>query len=60
VFAVIVLNSKLPHSDLIAMTVACTILLSIIAHGITATPLVAAFAASIRRSAGKPVADKQG
>jgi len=55
VFAVIVLNSKLPHSDLIAMTVVCTILLSIIAHGLTAIPLVAAFAASIKRSAGKTV-----
>ncbi len=54
VFAVIVLNSKLPHGDLIAMTVVCTILLSIIAHGLTANPLVAAFAASIKRSAGKP------
>ena len=52
VFAVIVLDSKLPNADLIAMTVACTILLSIIAHGVTANPLVAAFAASIKRSAG--------
>ena len=48
VFAVIVLDSKLPNSDLIAMTVACTILLSIIGHGITANPLVAAFTAKTR------------
>ena len=40
------MDSKLPNADLIAMTVVCTILLSIIAHGITANPLVAAFAAS--------------
>jgi NhaP-type Na+/H+ or K+/H+ antiporter len=46
VFAVIVLDSKLPNADLIAMTVVCTIILSIIAHGISANPLVAAFAAS--------------
>ena len=48
VFAVIVLDSKLPNSDLIAMTVVCTIILSIIAHGITANPLVAAFTAKKR------------
>jgi len=52
VFAVIVLDSKLPNADLIAMTVACTILLSIIAHGVTANPLVAAFAASLKHSKG--------
>ena len=57
-FAVIVLNSKLPHSDLIAMTVVCTILLSIIAHGITTIPLVAAFAASIKHPTGKTVTDE--
>jgi len=48
VFAVIVLDSKLPHADLVAMTVTCTIILSIIAHGISANPLVAAFAAKTR------------
>ena len=36
VFAVIVLDSGLPSSGPIATTVACTIVLSIIAHGITA------------------------
>ena len=56
VFAVIVLDSKLPHADLIAMTVVCTIILSIIAHGITANPLVAAFAATVKRSGKKTVA----
>jgi NhaP-type Na+/H+ or K+/H+ antiporter len=58
VFAVIVLDSKLPHADLIAMTVVCTIVLSIIAHGITANPLVAAFAANVKRSGKKTVASK--
>ena len=48
VFTVIVLDSKLPNADLVAMTVTCTIILSIIAHGITANPLVAAFAAKTR------------
>ena len=50
VFAVIVLDSKLPHADLVAMTVTCTIILSIVAHGISANPLVAAFAEKTRSS----------
>ena len=50
VFAVIVLDSKLPNADLVAMTVTCTIILSIIAHGISANPLVTAFAAKTRSS----------
>jgi NhaP-type Na+/H+ or K+/H+ antiporter len=45
VFAVIVLNEKLPGGDTIAMTVVCTILLSVILHGLSANPLVAALAA---------------
>jgi len=45
VFAVIVLNAKLPGGETIVMTVACTILLSIILHGLSAHPLVAALAA---------------
>lgn len=40
VFAVIVLNNNLPGGDTIAMTAVCTIVLSIIAHGISANPLV--------------------
>ena len=38
VFAVIVLNSNLPSADILTTTVTCTVLLSIIAHGITANP----------------------
>ena len=45
VFAVIVLNEKLPGGDTISMTVVCTIALSVIAHGLSATPLVGALAA---------------
>ena len=59
VFAVIVLNSGLPDSGPIAMTVVCTIILSIIAHGMTANPLAAALAARLGRSKGKTAADKQ-
>ena len=36
VFGVIVVNSDLPESGTLAMTVVCTIILSIIAHGLTA------------------------
>lgn len=42
VFVVIVLNAELPGGDVIAMTAVCTILLSIILHGLSANPLVAA------------------
>jgi NhaP-type Na+/H+ or K+/H+ antiporter len=38
VFAVIVVNAKVPNSGPIAMTVAFTIILSIIAHGVSANP----------------------
>lgn len=43
VFAVIVLSHKLPDNDPIILTVAWTIILSIIAHGITANPWAAAY-----------------
>ena len=38
VFAVIVVNAQVPNSGPIAMTVVCTIMLSIIAHGVSANP----------------------
>ena len=43
VFGVIVLNAHLPNSGPIATIVACTIILSILAHGITANPWAKAF-----------------
>lgn len=43
VFAIIVLNHKLPAHHEIIMTVACTIILSIIVHGITANPWATAY-----------------
>jgi len=52
VFAVIVLNKHLPGGTTISMTVVCTIVLSILAHGISANPLVAALAARLKRSQG--------
>jgi NhaP-type Na+/H+ or K+/H+ antiporter len=51
VFAVIVLKEHLPGGGTISMTVVCTIVLSIVAHGLSANPLVAALGARIRGSA---------
>jgi NhaP-type Na+/H+ or K+/H+ antiporter len=48
VFAVIVVNANLPNSGPIAMTVVCTIILSILGHGITANPWAKAFGARQR------------
>jgi len=56
VFAVIVINSGLPDSGPLTMTVACTIILSIIAHGITANPWARAYGKR-RRLAAKHAAD---
>jgi NhaP-type Na+/H+ or K+/H+ antiporter len=39
VFAIIVVNKDLPGGKLMVMVVACTVILSLIAHGITARPL---------------------
>ncbi len=49
VFAVIVLNEHLPGGDTIALTAACTIVLSIIGHGLSANPLVTALAEREKR-----------
>jgi NhaP-type Na+/H+ or K+/H+ antiporter len=51
VFAVIVVNSGLPASGPLAMTVACTIILSILAHGVTANSWARAY--SERRRLGR-------
>jgi len=60
VFAVIVLNEHLTGGGTITMTVVCTIMLSVIAHGLSANPLVAALAARIKSATGKSVANEQG
>jgi NhaP-type Na+/H+ or K+/H+ antiporter len=43
VFGVIVLESGLPDSGPLAMTVVCTVILSIIGHGVTANPWARAY-----------------
>jgi NhaP-type Na+/H+ or K+/H+ antiporter len=51
VFVVIVLNNDLPGGDVIALTAVCTILLSVILHGISANPLVKALKGRIQKNA---------
>ena len=51
VFAVIVLNKNLPGGSIISMTVVCTVIFSILGHGISANPLVEALGARLKRSA---------
>jgi len=58
VFGAIVVNSGLPDSGPIAMTVVSAVILSIIAHGISANPLAAAFAASLGKPADNTSAEK--
>ena len=48
VFGVIVLHRHLPGGGTMTMTVVCTILLSIILHGVSANPLVAALGARVK------------
>lgn len=48
VFAVIVLNEHLPGGDTISMTAVCTIILSVIAHGLSANPLVSVFVSRLK------------
>jgi sodium/hydrogen antiporter len=50
VFGVIILNEKLPGNDTIIAVAGGTVLLSVVAHGVTANPLVKAIAG---RSPGK-------
>jgi NhaP-type Na+/H+ or K+/H+ antiporter len=49
VFAVIVLNTSLPGAGLMALVVICTVIFSVVAHGITANPLASALAARLGR-----------
>ena len=53
VFGVIVLNEKLPGNDTIITVAGGTVLLSVIAHGVTANPLVKAL---VGRSSSEPSA----
>jgi NhaP-type Na+/H+ or K+/H+ antiporter len=52
VFLVMVSNEHLPGSDTMAATVVATVVLSIIAHGLTAKPLAARFGARFESQSG--------
>jgi len=40
VFAIIVINANVPHADFLALVVICTVFMSLIAHGLSAKPLI--------------------
>jgi NhaP-type Na+/H+ or K+/H+ antiporter len=48
--AIIVIDEHLPGGGTITITAACTIMLSIVSHGLSANPLVAALVARLKRS----------
>jgi NhaP-type Na+/H+ or K+/H+ antiporter len=50
VFAVIVLNEHLPGADTIVLTAVCTIVLSILGHGLSANPLVRVLATRLKNA----------
>lgn len=49
VFAIIVFHYDLPHSRTLALVVVCTVLLSIVAHGMSANPMIAALGARLAK-----------
>lgn len=53
VFAVIVLEANLPNSHALAVVVSCTVILSVIAHGISANPWARAYGERSRQAATK-------
>jgi NhaP-type Na+/H+ or K+/H+ antiporter len=48
VFAIILLDGNLPHQEMIIQIIICTILLSVIAHGITANPMASSFKTKLK------------
>jgi len=52
VFAVIILNADLPNSGTMAMVVTCTIMLSIVLHGVSANPWARGYGERSRRAQG--------
>jgi len=51
VFVIIVLNAGVPGGDSLAMTVVCTVILSILAHGLSAVPLARIYGARLAKDA---------
>ena len=57
VFGVMVMEAHLPGGEIITSTVVCTILFSIITHGLSANPAIAMLTARLKRTGASPVAD---
>ncbi|WP_428355197.1 cation:proton antiporter [Methyloprofundus sp.] len=57
VFGVMVVEKHLPGGDIITSTVVCTILFSIIAHGLSANPAIAVLVARLKRAGIPPVVE---
>jgi NhaP-type Na+/H+ or K+/H+ antiporter len=51
VFAVIVFGEQLPGGETIAITVTCTIVFSVLAHGLSANPLVSVLVKKVKHTA---------
>ena len=51
VFAVIVFAEELPGGETVTMTVTCTIILSVLAHGLSANPLVSVLMRRLKQNA---------
>lgn len=49
VFAIIVYHKNLPESGMLALVVVCAVILSIVAHGMSANPVITALGARLRR-----------
>ena len=49
----IVLDAQVPNSGVLAMVVVCTVVLSILAHEVTANPWAKAFGARAAQSSGQ-------
>lgn len=50
VFGIIVLNEGLPHGGTMAMAVSCTVIFSVLGHGVTANPWARTFGARTRKT----------
>jgi NhaP-type Na+/H+ or K+/H+ antiporter len=60
VFGVIILNAGLPGGGTLKEAIACTVLLSVVAHGTTANLLVKAVGTRLDDDRGKPLPEASG
>ncbi len=60
VFAIIVYHENLPGSGMLALVVVCAVILSIVAHGMSANPMIVALGARLRRGLPEGPEGRQG